>query len=240
MTGHSDNPNRPTPGGPPLRRPARPVYDIARPDDPSRLTIVGAPLDIDPPAPVARPQGYAQPGPVMHSGHAMGSAAISSAGIANPTMPELRHSRPLLAPSRRRYTFMLTAFADAMFQLLIFFMLATNLDAFSLLTISQGGETSGVSDTETDASIPPVTLGQTALWTLSRDGITAGGQRFGFDQLPQLAKGALIAGTEQVLLITRPDSNVQGVVHVLEALNQNGIESVQIISANAYEQGLGK
>ncbi len=51
--------------------------------------------------------------------------------MAHPTIKSL-------PKSERRYTFALTPLADAMFQLLIFFMLSTSLTPYSLLTITRG------------------------------------------------------------------------------------------------------
>jgi len=56
--------------------------------------------------------------------------------------------KPLLPPrSPARYRFVLTPLADAMFQLLIFFMLSSNLAPYSLLTIRSGttGDPAGAS-----------------------------------------------------------------------------------------------
>lgn len=149
--------------------------------------------------------------------------------------PRPKPRRRIELPERqRRYGFSLVAFADAMFQLLIFFMLASNLSTFSLLTISRGGGPGAVPGGAAQAATPPGNgPGQTAIWTLSRDGVTAGGQRFDMAQIARLAEGARAAGTGQVLLVTRKGAEVQGVVRVLEALARNGITSVQLAAPAA-------
>lgn len=129
----------------------------------------------------------------------------------------------------RRYGFALTPLADAMFQLLVFFMLSSNLAPYALLPLRSGaiGGT-GASAGNGDAEGPALAAGQTAIWSVSRDSLVAGGQRFGFDRLPDLAVALQQAGTAQVLLVTRPDAQVQGIVTVLETLATHGIVDVQV------------
>ena len=122
----------------------------------------------------------------------------------------------------------MTALADVLFQLLIFFMLSANLAAYSLLPLrsgalrgESGGETVGAGTAVTEAST-------TAIWTLNPDGIVASGQRFGIDRLQALADALALRQTQHVLIILRPDVPVQNVATVLELLSAQGISSVQI------------
>lgn len=138
-----------------------------------------------------------------------------------------------LPRSTRRYTFALTPLADAMFQLLIFFMLTSSLTPYSLLTLRSGSGTEGAAS----ASDPPPAQSQTsplksAIWQIENGQIVASGQRFGFEQLPQLAGALLAAGTPQVLLITKPTAQVQDLVLVLEILTAAGIEAIQIVGSD--------
>lgn len=133
----------------------------------------------------------------------------------------------------RKMRFALTPLADAMFQLLIFFMLSSNLTPYSLLGLRAGavagapaaGPTAGNPPPSQATALSPV---ETAIWSVSRESIVAGGQRFGFDALPRLAQAMQSAGTARVLLVTRGDAQVQGLVSVLEALAAAGITDVQI------------
>lgn len=142
-------------------------------------------------------------------------------------------SRIELPRRQRRYGFALTPLADAMFQLLVFFMLSANLTPYSLLgvkagTIGGAGPGDQALETDPQGTVPALAAGETAIWSVSRDSIVANGQRFGFDALPQLAEAMEAAGTAQVLLVTRADAQVQGLVSVLEVLAAQGITDVQI------------
>ena len=147
-----------------------------------------------------------------------------------------RTVHPISLPRRQRnYSFALTPLADAMFQLLVFFMLSSNLSPYSLLPLRAGalaapGEAPAAID---GPEATPMAAGDTAIWSVSRDSIVAGGQRFGFDRLPDLAGAVQAAGTARVLLITRSEAQVQGVVSVLEALAARGVTDVQIAAAPA-------
>ena len=133
--------------------------------------------------------------------------------------------------ARRRTAFSMTALADVLFQLLIFFMLSANLAAYSLLPLrsgalqgESGGDAPGAGTAVTAAST-------TAIWTLNPDGIVASGQRFGMERVRELADALAQRRTEHVLIILRPDVRVQDVATVLEVLAAHGIGSVQIAEA---------
>lgn len=129
------------------------------------------------------------------------------------------------------YRFSFLPLADVMFQLLVFFMLSTNLTAYSILSLRTGTVAGdGAAPPATDAT-PDDTAAQpriTAIWTLNPDGVTARGQRFGPDRLPALADVTAAQGTQHVLIVVRPKVRVQDVVTVLELLSARGIASVQI------------
>ncbi len=135
-----------------------------------------------------------------------------------------------LPRSERRYSFALTPLADAMFQLLIFFMLSSGLAPYSLLTVQSGpGETTLGDGGQTADAPPPETLPEAAaIWSIENGMIVASGQRFGFDLLPELTSALKAAETPRVLLIARPEAQVQDLVQVLEALSAAGIEAVQL------------
>ena len=152
--------------------------------------------------------------------------------------PSLMRAPGLNLPVRRRRSvaFSMTALADVLFQLLIFFMLSANLAAYSLLPLrsgalrgESGGETVGAGTAVTEAST-------TAIWTLNPDGIVASGQRFGIDRLQALADALALRQTQHVLIILRPDVPVQNVATVLELLSAQGISSVQIAEAPSAQR----
>lgn len=137
----------------------------------------------------------------------------------------------LLQPRVRRYNFPLTPLADAMFQLLIFFMLSASVTPYSLMTLRSGvtpGGAGGDVAQPANASDPaPV------LWSVQQGEIVASGQRFGFASLPQLTRALVDAGTPRVVLVATSVAQVQDLVRVLEALTTAGIGSVQIVQQAA-------
>lgn len=138
--------------------------------------------------------------------------------------------RIALPQRQRHYRFALTPLADAMFQLLVFFMLSANLTPYSLLGLRAGtvAGTVGAEGTSSTTGSEVTGAGDTVIWSVNRESVVASGQRFGFDALPRLAEAMQQAGTMRVLLVTRPDAQVQGLVSVLETLASHGITDVQI------------
>lgn len=121
-----------------------------------------------------------------------------------------------------------------MFQLLVFFMLSSDLSPYSLLTVRSGsvaGPAGGQSQTGAAPAGTALRADETVIWSVERDSIAAGGQRFGFERLGDLVTGMKASGSAQVLLVTQPGAQVQGLVSVLEALSAQGIAQVQIAAA---------
>jgi biopolymer transport protein ExbD len=139
-----------------------------------------------------------------------------------------------LPERRRRYGFALTPLADAMFQLLIFFMLSSGLTPYSLLKLQSADgdttiETTAVPDVNASDVLPDAGQVETALWTIEAEAVIVGGQRFGFEALDELAKSLGVAGTPaDVLLIIRSSAQVQDVSTVLARLSAANVGSVQI------------
>lgn len=140
-------------------------------------------------------------------------------------------------PRSRRSRFPMTALADAMFQLLIFFMLASSLTPYSLLPLQSGalpteagagGGDTTPSPTQTDATSDAV------IWAVSNETVTIDAQPFGFDRLGALA-GALgtPAAPADVIILVSDEATVQDLATVLEALRLGDVASVRI----ATEQG---
>ena len=131
-----------------------------------------------------------------------------------------------------RYNIALTPLADAMFQLLIFFMLSSNVAPYSLLTLRSG--VTGEEGAQSDGSPQPDQLAQApanaAIWTVDAGSVTAQGQRFTADTLGPLAQALAAQPEASVVLILREAAQVQDLSNVLEALTTAGVTSVQIAS----------
>lgn len=141
-------------------------------------------------------------------------------------------SEKLKLPVRpRNYRFALTPLADAMFQLLIFFMLTSSLTPYSLLTVQDAPapETEDSAGTNPGAATPAGPAPDVAIWTLERETVTVGGQSFGLDQLDTLADAL---GSEavpaDVVILVRDSARVQDVASVLARLSTAHVRSVRI------------
>lgn len=141
-------------------------------------------------------------------------------------------SRPIALPrSPAKYRFVLTPLADAMFQLLIFFMLSSNLAPYSLLTIrsgSTGDPAGGETGAQEPAPEPAAPIGDVAIWNVDSGNVIVGGQQFGFDLLADLAASLNADGETGIILVVRDEANVQDLSSVLEALSASGITNIQI------------
>lgn len=149
-------------------------------------------------------------------------------------------SRLGLPERKRKYKIALTPLADAMFQLLIFFMLSSNLTPYSLLGLqsaapvaqteqSAGDEGDGGASRQDGASVQS----NVNLWTVEAETISVGGQQFSFDALDGLVTALGSSGLpEQVVLIIQPSATVQDVTTVLGRLQTAEIVSVQITTGN--------
>ena len=142
----------------------------------------------------------------------------------------------LRLPRRKpRYGFSMTAMADMLFQLLIFFMLSANLTSFTMLDIRTGalaGEGPANSD-EGSATSETSDASTTAVWTLGPNGLTASGQRFALDQIQALVQALVDQGTTNVLIVLRNNIPVSDIVAVLEVLHAHGIHAVQLADGGA-------
>lgn len=141
-------------------------------------------------------------------------------------------SRIDLPVRRPNYRFALTPFADAMFQLLIFFMLSSNLTPYSFLTLQSAPAVGDAPASAMENAPPPSsseTPGEVALWRIEAGNIVVGGQSFEFDALGDLANALGTASAPaDVILIVRGSAAVQDVATVLEALEKAHIGSVRI------------
>ncbi len=141
----------------------------------------------------------------------------------------------ILPPRPRKYRFAITPLADAMFQLLIFFMLTSNLMNYSLLPIKTAPETApplpsslpteGGSGESPSNSVPD----RMAIWIIEADALVVGGERFEFDRLETLAQALLASDEEaEVILIVHASARVQDLATVLARLKATGIAKVKL------------
>ena len=132
----------------------------------------------------------------------------------------------------RNYRFAMTPLADAMFQLLIFFLLTSSLTPYSLLTV----QTAAPPPEQVTATSAPTPNDQTptpplevALWTLEAERIIVGGQEFTFDSLDALADalGSDVAPADVTILV-RDTARVQDVTTVLARLATANVGAVRV------------
>lgn len=116
----------------------------------------------------------------------------------------------------------MTALADVLFQLLIFFMLSADLSPYALLPIRAGdGPAQGMGGGGGGGSAVPAIV-----WQVTQGAVIANGQRFGFGDIAELAN-ALPAGP-RLLLDPAPEARVQDIVQVIEILVLQGIAQVEV------------
>lgn len=149
--------------------------------------------------------------------------------------------RLALPERKRRYGFALTPLADALFQLLVFFMLSSSLTPYSLLPM-RSGQPLGSADGQADppgagadadaAAASPQGQSDLALWVVEADQVIVGAQRFDMGQLgalaEALAEARALGETAPVVVMVRASARVQDVTTVLARLRSAGIDGVQI------------
>lgn len=143
----------------------------------------------------------------------------------------------------RRYRFVLTPLADAMFQLLIFFMLSTSLTPYSMITLKtaagpapDAADQPGPGPNTGDDTAPAAPAGDPdiTLWTVGNGSVRAAGQDYALAQLPELADAI---GSQdlpgKVVLIVTDAARVQDITGALEALEGANVGAVQITREGA-------
>ena len=143
-------------------------------------------------------------------------------------------TRDLLTERRnpKRYRISLTPLADAMFNLLIFFMLSSNITPYSLLALKGAVALPGDGAGDGAGAAQPAGAGA-AVWTVAKGQIVANGQPFGMEQAGDLTDILAQAGTLSIVLIIQPEAEVQDLTTVLEALSAGGITQVQLAGRGA-------
>lgn len=131
----------------------------------------------------------------------------------------------------RSYRMAMTPLADAMFQLLMFFMLTSSLTPYSLLTVQTPIEApQQTSDAPGPVPAQPTdTPPDVAIWTLEADRIIVGGQDFSFDDLATLADAlGSDAAPAQVVILVNDTARVQDVTSVLAELANANVGAVRV------------
>lgn len=130
--------------------------------------------------------------------------------------------------------FAMTPLADAMFQLLIFFMLSSNLTPYSMLLLRSAqaveapspGAGGGAGPVETGTLPAGVQI-----WQLQSESVRVSGdaQERAFAELPELAERIYESSDlPRVVLMLDRSARVQSLATVLEILNSAKIEAIQI------------
>ena len=134
----------------------------------------------------------------------------------------------------RRYGFSFTPLADAMFQLLVFFMLTSSLAPYSLMTLTPG--TAGNITAAGDAPDVPQKATEeerVAIWSVGRGTLRAGGEKVALSDIHELVAPLIEAGLDRVVLLTGRSATVQDMASVLEALTLARIPTVQVVAGSA-------
>ncbi|RLJ36306.1 outer membrane transport energization protein ExbD [Litoreibacter meonggei] len=134
----------------------------------------------------------------------------------------------------RRYGFSFTPLADAMFQLLVFFMLTSSLAPYSLMTLTPGA--AGNIPAAGDAPDVPQTATKeerVAIWSVGRGSLRAGGEKVALANIHDLVDPLVEAGLDRVVLLTGRSATVQDMAAALEALTLARIPTVQVIAGSA-------
>lgn len=137
----------------------------------------------------------------------------------------------LQLPERQRnYRFALTPLADAMFQLLIFFMLSSSLTPYSMLTLqSAPAEEVETGGGGTGPQPGPAARTDLEVWRVTRGSVVAAGQPIDIDELGPVADALGASGRPvQLLLVVQRDARVQDVTTVLAQLSKAKVAGVQV------------
>jgi biopolymer transport protein ExbD len=134
------------------------------------------------------------------------------------------------------YGFALTPLADAMFQLLIFFMLSSSLSPYSVIALTGGAAAgqsliTGLADPLADSPNPDAPV----IWHLSRGQVRAGDQVYALDELADL--GSALDAVAEVLVFPARNATVQDIATVLEVLGKHGVGLVRLVPGSQVGGG---
>ena len=128
-----------------------------------------------------------------------------------------------------KLSFALTPLADAMFQLLIFFMLSSSLAPYSLITLAPGQtQAAPAPDPAPQAEQAPPTA--PVIWNLGRDQIRSGRDVVALDRLNAHVAAMPDPASASIILFTERSARVQDIATTLNVLTLNRVGSVQLVS----------
>ncbi|WP_298262205.1 biopolymer transporter ExbD [uncultured Litoreibacter sp.] len=134
----------------------------------------------------------------------------------------------------RRYGFSFTPLADAMFQLLVFFMLTSSLAPYSLMSLTPGSagtiEAAGDAPKHEQVSTDEQRV---AVWSVGRGTLRAGGEKVALSEIHGLVDPLIEAGLDRVVLLTGRSATVQDMTAVLEALTLANVPTVEVVAGSA-------
>jgi biopolymer transport protein ExbD len=134
---------------------------------------------------------------------------------------------PLTQPRKGRYRISLTPLADAMFNLLLFFMLTSNITPYSLLTLKGAAGVPGAS-AGAGPGPAPGTLSDAAVVTIRQGDLILGGVTFPMADAPRALGTLTLGDVRGVVLVLDAGAQVQDLTTVLEQLAFLQIRDVQI------------
>ena len=134
----------------------------------------------------------------------------------------------------RRYGFAMTPLADAMFQLLIFFMLSSSLSPYSLIALT-GGAPAGLPGPAPEPASGPAA--KMVIWQLTRGRIRSGDQSIALADLPSAISSLIADEVNEVLIYPARSATVQDVATVLELLGIRGVTKVRLVSGSQVAGG---
>jgi biopolymer transport protein ExbD len=122
--------------------------------------------------------------------------------------------------------FMLIPLVDVIFLLLTFFMLSTNLAAYSALTLGDYRRESGAAAPPTEAA--PATARPDLILTVSAGEVRANGTVLPLAGFADEAARLKAGGADSVVVFVRPSATAQDIVSVLEVLKRAAFATVSV------------
>ena len=136
--------------------------------------------------------------------------------------------RPVSLPGsgrQKRLSFALTPLADAMFQLLIFFMLSSSLAPYSLITLK-----AAAAPVEAEAVVPQLAPATPVIWQIVQGGVRVGQEVVPMDEVADRALAFAQGGGDALVVFVGRAATVQDVATVTEALTLARISRVQLVA----------
>ena len=143
-------------------------------------------------------------------------------------MPAHSHRRVILPRTRgrKKLSFALTPLADAMFQLLIFFMLSSSLQPYSLITL-----TPGAAQAAPTQAAPRTPGGAPTIWHLGAGTLRMGTETVPLDDVGTFLDRMRAQGSDALVIFSGGGATVQDIASLLNAVTLAHVGSVQIVSA---------